>query len=143
DIGVRLLDFPVVLETIELVSLLRSAVLVGAVAGVVVLQERDGPLLPRDPVRAVPHDPQASAKAIPGRVLSLVVLQGELSGEDEYATRRPQVIGQGRAVPDPTALLGVLVPVVLAHGKRRLRPLVVQGDPVSVIAVDHVIAPAA
>src|ERR1700731_4253657 len=119
DLSISLLHLPIVGERIELVSLLRRPVLIGAVTGVVVFEERDRTILPWHSIRCVAHHTDAIAEPIQRRIISAIDrLQAELAGEIEDAARCSEMVGTGRSrvsrgLPNPTALLRMLVPIVL------------------------------
>src|SRR5918996_5604858 len=113
DLGVGLLDFPVVGEIVRLVVLLRRAILVRAVAGIVVLEKGDRLVLPGLAVGVVADHPDAGPESIPGPEVALVVLQGEECGEIEDAAGGFEPPRDRGGMPDPAALLGVGAPIVL------------------------------
>ena len=66
DLRVALLDLPVVREGVEHVLLFGRTVFVRAIAGVVVLEERHGPVLPGQAVGRVAHQADAVADTVEG-----------------------------------------------------------------------------
>ncbi|MFO1100557.1 MAG: hypothetical protein U1E81_20455 [Xanthobacteraceae bacterium] len=113
-LSVALLDLPAIFQAVMLV--LRRAVLVGAIAGVVVLDEGDGAVFPRLPVGIVADE--ADAETVPvqrGIVRRLdLILEPELGGKIEDAAGRVEMIGIRGGMPDPAALFALFVPIVFA-----------------------------
>ena len=141
DVGIALLHLPAIREAVGLVPLLGRPILVGAKAGIVVFEECDSPVLPAVAIGRIADDP--APRLVASGVIALVVLQMKHAHEIERAAGGVQSACHGRRVPDPPPLLLGLIPVVFADGKGRTGGSVVHGNPFGVIAVDHVIAPAA
>lgn len=143
DVGIRLLHFPVVGEAIVLVMLLRRVVLVGAITGIVIFEERYRPVFPGVAIGGVADHAEAVAEPVPDTVISLVVLQGKLRREIEDAAGCLEIARFRRRMPHPPALFVVGTPVILADGERRVALPVVDGYPLGVKPMDHIVAPTA
>src|ERR1700712_3450692 len=93
--------------------LLRRSILISAVTGIVVFDKGYGTGLPGMVVGVVTDQPDAEAVAVPRIIASLIVLQPEEGGEVEYGTGCGQVSSACCRIPNPAALLGLLVPIIL------------------------------
>ena len=93
NLGVGLLDLPVICEGIELVALLWRAVLVRAVTGIVVFEKRHGAILPGQLVCCIAHHADPVSEAVQSSVVSAVDrFQAELAREIEDAAGSSEMI---------------------------------------------------
>src|ERR671918_78973 len=141
DLRIALLDLPVVGEAVPLVVLLRRAILVRAVPGIVVLEEGHRLVLPGMRVGVVADHADTGTKSVPSGVVALVVPQREQGGEVEHAAGGFQATRDRGRMPDPAALCGMGTPIVLADREGGIGCAVVRRNPFGVETVHHVITP--
>src|SRR5437899_434119 len=128
-------------------ALLGRAVIVRAISRVMVFEESHSAVFPRQAIGGIADHPNSVAKSVQSCVVSGINrLQAELASEIKYAAGGFHVICVGDSrigccLPNPTTLLGMLVPIVFTHGKRRLRQSVIKCDPLSLVPVNHIVAP--
>ena len=116
-----------------LMVLLRGAVFVRSIAGIVVFEESQGVFFPGVAVGDVVR--QAEPRVIPVFILLFAVLEKEEGCKVENMVGGVEVIRSRCAARYPSPLRCALVPMVFADGKGGTGGAVVGGEPAGVVAV--------
>jgi hypothetical protein len=147
DQSPSLLQRPAVGKTINNVACLGRAILPGPEACVVIVHKGPRPLFPRQGICGVADQARAEVKALEIGVLALVDgLPETMNGWDvKNRAGAAEVVCSGdlwleSRLPNPTTLFSLPIPAIFADGKRRPRNYILIIDPISRIAMGHVVA---
>lgn len=83
DIGICLLHLPIVEKAIVLVVQLRGTIIIGSIAGIMIFNEGDSFVFPRNPVRAVADHTDPVTESVQRTVDAFIILESEIGAEVE------------------------------------------------------------